>query len=131
MFEQRQMRTVRGGDPYAMVAPVLGALYNIGGIATQQAGPNVWTGKSIETGYGYVIKATVVTSPSPYGATIDLKLEAELEDKGIVLLYVSWVLCLPIAAVVFFLAWQSCRSAQSAIYAAAWSGSDPLLLPGG
>ena len=74
---------------------------------------------------------TVIASPSPYGATLDLKVEAELEDKGIVLLYVSWVLCLPIAAVVFFLAWRSCKSAQSAIFNAAWGASDHLLLPPG
>ena len=89
----------------------------------------MWVGKGPETGYGYVLKATLVVVPSPQGSTVDLKLEAELEDKGLMLLYVSWILCLPAAAIIFFLAYQQCRSSQASIYREVW-GTSSYLLPG-
>jgi hypothetical protein len=128
MFERREVRTLPTGDLWGTIGPLQETLFRAGAIATQAAGPGLWIGKSPQKPYGYVIKATIKAFPGPNGLTVDLKLEAELEDKGIALLYGGWLICFPVAAIFFLLAYQECRQAQIALYNESWAAL-PYCLP--
>ncbi len=119
---QRQL--VPTNDLYGVVGRMQEALFRQGQVMLTQVGPTSWLGKGPEVGLGFVVKATLIAMPlGPTGYAMDLKLEAELEDKGLLLLGASWVVCLPIAPILFFVAWRDCQARQSALQQAAWSAA--------
>ncbi len=130
MFDRIERREIPGQDLYGVIARMHHALSATGQIGLTQVTPTSWVGKSPEVGLGMVVKATVLAYPNPYGTTMDLKLEAELEDKGILFLYVSWLVCLPIAPFLFFYAYNDAKKRKAALFEAAWAAAlAPALAP--
>jgi hypothetical protein len=82
-------------------------------------------GKGPELAYGFVVKATLIAVPMAGGHAVELRLEAELEDKGVMILYVSWAVCLPVAPLLFYLAWRDYEARQKALMQAVWSVAAP------
>lgn len=121
MFELIQRQMLPHQDIYGTATRINEALFRQSSIALAQIGPTSWMGKGAESGYGTAPKVTLIAVPMGGGYALDLKIEAELEDKGIIFLGVSWAVCLPVAAVLFFLAWRDFSNRRDQLFAAAWS----------
>lgn len=131
MFECIQRQMLPHTDIYGAATRINEALFREASIVLTQVGPNSWLGKGSESGYGTVPKITLIAVPMGYGYAIDLKIEAELEDKGVIFLGVGWAVCFPISAVLFVLAWNEFKARREALFLAAWhalnlaAGPDP------
>ncbi|NUP06344.1 MAG: hypothetical protein HOW73_09835 [Polyangiaceae bacterium] len=132
MFERNERQIVPGYDLYGTAARVHEALFRDGQILLQQISPTSWMGKGPVVGLGFVMKTTIIAVPMPNGGfALDVKIEAELEDMGIVWLGVGWFVCLPVAAVLFFFAWRDATTRQKNLFAATWSSVFGGSLPHG
>jgi len=120
MFELIQRQMLPHADIYGTATRINEALFREGHIALAQIGPSSWLGKGSESGYGTVPKVTLIAVPMGQGYAVDLKIEAELEDKGIIFLGVSFAVCFPVAAILLFLAWSEFSKRREALFAAAW-----------
>ena len=119
MFVRFERQMLPHTDIYGAATRISEALFRESHIMLAQIGPTSWMGKGVESGYGTCPKVTLIGVPMGQGFALDLKVEAELEDKGIIFLGVGWFLCLPVAGVLFFLAWRDFTAQQTAIFAAA------------
>lgn len=132
VFERIERNRVPGQDLYGAASRVHEALYRDGQILLQQVSPTSWVGKGPVVGLGFVMKATVIGYPMPQGGfALDVKLEGELEDMGIIWLGVGWFLCLPVAAVLFFFAWRDASGRQKTLFASTWAAVFGPSFPGG
>lgn len=121
MFERIQRQMLSHADIYGTATRINEALFHHSSIALAQIGPTSWMGKGAESGYGTAPKVTLIAVPMGHGYALDLRIEAELEDKGIIFLGVSWVVCAPVAAVLLFLAWREFSNRRDQLFAAAWN----------
>jgi hypothetical protein len=131
VFERIERQTIAGDDVYGAAARIQQALFSEGQVALAPVSPTSWVGKGPEVGLGFVLKGTLIAHPGPGGFALDLKLEIELEDKGIALLYASWVVCLPVAPFLLLFAWRDANVRKAALFRAAWSAAASPQLGGG
>lgn len=121
MFERSERQIVPGPDLYGAVGRIQEGLFRDGQVLLQQVSPTSWVGKGPVVGLGFLMKVTLVAYPMPSGAfAFDAKIEAELEDMGIIWLGVSWFVCFPIAAILFFLAWKDASNRQRSLFSSTW-----------
>jgi hypothetical protein len=129
VFEQVEERIVSGHDVDGTIERVDRALSQAAEVRLVRMGPAVWIGKGPEQPLGFVMKATVTAAPVGPGFTLRMKVEADLEDKGIAFLYLSWLFCCPAAPILFFLAWSGASSRRKTMFEATWAASEEARLP--
>lgn len=113
---------VPGHDLYGAIGRIQEGVFRDGQVLLQQVTPTSWVGKGPVVGLGFLMKVTVIAYPMPSGgAALDMKIEAELEDMGILWLGASWFVCFPIAAALLFMAWKDATNRQRALFASAWA----------
>ncbi|MEQ9322419.1 MAG: hypothetical protein RIF41_24855 [Polyangiaceae bacterium] len=83
-------------DPNAIVG-ALGQACQSRGIMLAPSGPSRWEGKGSEWGTGMSPKVTVVARPDQQGMWVETYVTVDFNGSGILLMYLAWVCCFPVA----------------------------------
>ncbi len=90
------------------------------GIALQQTGPTTWAGRGTVPSYGLVPRVSVLASPTPQGFSLDVRVTADTEGSGIVVLIVLWFFFFPAALILGYMAWQDFQQRQTTLLQSMW-----------
>lgn len=125
VFEKHEHRYFREIDPQRMALRLYDAGMRQWGIELRPISPNVWQGKGPVYGLGYRVKVTAVATSTGYGPdySLGVKVEADLEDKGIAFLAVGFIFCLPAGLLVLLMIWLDFRGKQDQVMRSLWEGS--------
>ncbi len=94
------------------------------GLPLARVSPTSWMGKTPETSLGYKLDTRVFANQAGPWTQVTIKIEMSVEDKGAIFLWLSWVVCFPIAAVLWILAYQDCTKHKAQVFAALWNASE-------
>ena len=85
-------------DPNQILAALSQATQSRG-IMLGPSGPSRWEGKGSEWGTGMSPKVTVMARPDQQGVWVETYVTVDFDGTGILLMYIAWVFCFPIAIV--------------------------------
>ncbi len=123
MFDRVERQLLPHADVYGAAQRIHEAVFREGQVVLNQIGPTSWMGKGTESGLGTAPKVALFAVPYGNGFALDLRISAELEDKGIIFLGVGWFVCFPVAAILFFFAWREFTEKQRALFQSAWGAA--------
>ena len=123
MFEDSQTRAIPS-DSYEQSLAGLAWAAGPHGRPLARVSPVMWMGKTAESSYGFVLDTRVHAVPMGQWTNVTIKLEMSVEDKGALLLFVSWVLCFPAAVVLWLLAWSDYSKRKQQLFYDLWRGSE-------
>lgn len=120
MIDKVDRRYFSGIDMPSILQSLQGTLYQQG-IVLQQVAPNSWSGRGQAPSYGIVPKVGITAMPMQDGVSVDLRVSADLEGNGIVILVIAWLFFFPVAIILIVLGYQDFDRRATQIVAAVWA----------
>lgn len=120
MIDKIDRRYFGGVDGAAIVQSISGTLYQ-NGIVLQQTAPNAWSGRGQHASYGIVPKVGITVMQMQDGISVDLRVSADIEGNGIVLMVVAWFFFFPVAIILAVLGYQDFDRRAQLLIASIWA----------
>jgi hypothetical protein len=127
MLDKADRRYLRASDPAAIVGGIQGAIYQHG-IQLQQTGPNMWVGRGTQASYGMVPRVAVTVTPIQDSVCVDVRISADFETNGIVVLVVAWLFFFPVAIILGVLGYQEWERRAMWTMSAIWTPLMPQMI---
>lgn len=129
MLDKVDRRWFSGTDPVSILQSIQGTLYQYG-IQAQQVGPASWSGRGQHPSWGIVPKVGFTITEAQGSVMVDLRVSADIEGNGIVVLVLCWLFFFPLAIVFGVLGYQDFDRRAHEILAAVWAPlSHKLIAP--
>jgi hypothetical protein len=119
VLEKTDQKFFAGADVGPVVQAIRGGLYQRG-IATQQVGVSLWSGRATDARWAMLPRATLSTYPAPGGFVVQATVSVDFETNGLIVLVVLWVLVFPAAVICAVLAYQEWQKRQTELLLGVW-----------
>jgi hypothetical protein len=120
MLDKIDRRYFSGTDVAAIANSLSGTLYQWG-IQVQQVGPNSWSGRGAQGSYSMLPKVGFTIAPIQDGMSVDIRISADIDNNGIIILVIAWLFFFPIAVVLGILAYQDWERRSTELMGAVWA----------
>lgn len=120
MLDKNEQKFITGTDTASVVQSLGGTLYQWG-VPLQQTGPTQWAGRGTQASYGMVPKVSVTLTQAQGGFFCDIRVAADFETNGIVILIVAWLFFFPVAIILAYMGYQDWQGRQNQLFYALWT----------
>jgi hypothetical protein len=127
VFDKTERAFFAGTDVPAVVRRLQSALH-VAEVPTQQTAPASWVGRGVRTSWSIVPRVTMNAAPTPNGFMVEVRVSADVEPTGAIVLVVCWLFCFPAAILVAVLAHQDFTRRQAELFAGMLSEIGHLMI---
>ena len=115
MFDRTERGFFAGEDVGGVVSTLQRAL-SAEELHVQQIAPAAWSGKSLRTSWFIAPRVAMTAFPTPQGFVLEVRVSADIEAGGAVLMVLSWFFCFPGAILMALLAHQDFARRQTEVF---------------